>query len=84
MVEKAVALAYDNRNYSAPRITAKAKGEAAKRMLELAKKHGVPVVSEEELCERLYLFELETVVPEVLYELVAEIYSFVWSLREGT
>jgi flagellar biosynthesis protein len=84
MLEKAIALSYDRRENSAPRITAKGKGEAAERLLAIAREHGVPVVNEEELCERLYLFDLETVVPEVLYELVAEIYSFVWKLREGT
>ncbi len=84
MLEKAIALAYDRRENTAPRITAKGRGEAAERLLAIAREHGVPVVKEEELCERLYLFDLETVVPEVLYELVAEIYSFVWQLREGT
>ncbi|WP_020612774.1 EscU/YscU/HrcU family type III secretion system export apparatus switch protein [Sediminispirochaeta bajacaliforniensis] len=83
MLEKAIALAYDRDTYSAPRITAKGSGEAAKRLLALAKKHGVPVMGDEELVQRLYLFDLEAVIPEDLYEVVAEIYSFVWKLREG-
>jgi flagellar biosynthesis protein len=84
MVEKAIALAYDKDSYSAPRVTAKGRGEAARRLLAVAKEHNVPIVSDEELSEHLYLFDLESVVPETLYEVIAEIYSFVWRIREGT
>lgn len=81
MLEKAVALAYDER-HRAPRLVARGKKQWAKKMVKIAESYGIPLLQNGEMVETLYPFEPEQCIPEDLYQAVAEIYRFVWSLRE--
>jgi len=77
--EVAVALKWDG--VGAPRVTAKGRGEAAARILELAQLHNVPLQHEQELVELLLLVDLNKEIPRNLYVAVAEVIAFAYSLK---
>ncbi|NPA32557.1 MAG: flagellar biosynthesis protein FlhB [Aquificae bacterium] len=76
-MKKAVALRYEPGKDEAPRVVAKGRGELAKKLIELAKKEGIPVVEDEALVDALIELELDTQVPRELYEAVARVLAFV-------
>ena len=76
--EVAVALHYDGEN--APRITAKGRGELAKRILATAKANGIPLQDDPELAAILAQIPLGTEIPEALYRAVAEVIAFAYLL----
>ncbi len=75
----AVALRWEGTG--APRVTAKGHGEVATRILELAQKHSVPLREEPALVEVLSHVDLGREIPTVLYQAVAEVIAFAYSLR---
>ncbi len=79
MIKKAVALKYDSNKDIAPKVVAKGAGEVANKILEVAKEYKVPVVKNSPLLEMLYNIELDNVIPEDLYEVVATIIVYLYS-----
>lgn len=75
----AVALKYDGLN--APKVTAKGTHELAQQIIELAKKHSVPLSENKELVSLLASLELGEEIPEVLYLAIAEIIAFAYILK---
>jgi flagellar biosynthesis protein len=75
---KAVALRYLPHEDRAPRVTAKGSGKVAEEILELAKKHGIPIQKDATLVSVLSQLELNEHIPEDLYQVVAEILTFVY------
>ena len=75
----AVALTYDGE--AAPRVTAKGRGEVARRILEVAAEHHVPVQENALLAEALSQVELDDQIPIEMYQAVAEVIGFVLRLR---
>jgi len=75
----AVALKYDGEN--APIVTAKGSQELAEQIIELAKKHNVPLTENKELVTLLSTLELGEEIPEMLYLAVAEIIAFAYMLK---
>jgi flagellar biosynthesis protein len=75
---KAVALNYEPNHDQAPRIVAKGSGQVAENILNKAKEHGVPVEENRSLVEVLSKFELNSEIPAELYQVAAEILSFVY------
>lgn len=73
----AVALSYDETEDSAPKLTAKGKGEIAIRILALAEQHGIDVVQDENLAELLHKLDLDELIPIEAYIAVAEIFSYI-------
>ncbi len=71
----AVALEYDREQ--APRVTGIGKGDAAERMLEIARHHGVPLVENSQLAVALSKLPLDQEIPERLYRAVAEVLSYI-------
>lgn len=74
----AVALRYDGR--SAPRVTAKGRGELAERILALAREHGIPIRDDPPLTELLARIDLGDEVPPELYIAVAQVVAFAYRL----
>jgi flagellar biosynthesis protein len=70
---KALALQYDKTKMAAPRLTAKGQGQLAERMVELARRNGVPVREDRFLLESLEGLDVGQDVPPELYHVVAEI-----------
>lgn len=79
----AVALQYDEEHMNAPRIIAKGEMKLAKKIVEIARKHNVPIMQNIPLARSLYTVELDEDIPEELYETVAEILNLASRLVNG-
>jgi flagellar biosynthetic protein FlhB len=80
----AVALRYDEATDRAPIVVAKGVDEVAARIREIARKHGVPVMSRPPLARALHKHVKEgRPVPSNLYRAVAEVLAYVYRLRGG-
>ncbi len=79
--EFAVALRYDVAVMSAPVVVAKGQRLMAQRIRDLAAEHDVPVVQKPELARALYrMVDLNESIPGTLFQAVAEVLSFVYSI----
>ncbi len=78
----AVALKYDRADMGAPLVVAKGAELIAAQIREIAKKHAVPMLRDVPLARALYEIEVDNEVPEELYETVAEVLRWVYSLNE--
>lgn len=78
----AVAIRYTVGQDSAPMVVAKGADLLAQRIKVLAKEHKVPTVENKALARALYAnVEIGKAVPPDLYQAVAEVLAFVYSLR---
>lgn len=73
---KAVALKYP-KNANLPFISAKAKGELAKKLIEIAEKQKIPVVKDITAANILSVQEIGSAIPENTWEIVAKIFAAV-------
>ncbi|WP_223700250.1 EscU/YscU/HrcU family type III secretion system export apparatus switch protein [Sutcliffiella deserti] len=80
--KKAVALSYDKSKQAAPIVSAKGKGLVAENIIQEAIKHRIPIQEDPALIEMLLELELNKSIPEELYEIIAEVLSFVYKLHE--
>jgi flagellar biosynthesis protein len=80
---EAAALRYDRGKDSAPRIVAKGKGVVADKILEIARRHGIPIREDRELIRMLASLDLYREIPPDLYKAVAEILAFLYSRNRG-
>jgi flagellar biosynthesis protein len=78
--KEAIALNYDNDVDDAPRIIAKGKGKVAENILDSALKHDIPIQQDPSLTELLSKLEINTAIPEELYQAVAEVFAFVYKV----
>ncbi|MGL4363165.1 MAG: EscU/YscU/HrcU family type III secretion system export apparatus switch protein [Cellulosilyticaceae bacterium] len=79
--EKAVALSY-KKGMNAPIVVAKGQGYVADNILKEAKEAKIPVYKDEKLAKLLTEIEIGDQVPEVLYDLVAQVLVFVSDMDE--
>ncbi len=78
----AVALRYDDKQDAAPVVVAKGVDEYAAKIREVARKHGVPVLSRPPLARALHkLVDENKSVPSNLYKAVAEVLAFVYRIK---
>jgi flagellar biosynthetic protein FlhB len=81
----AVALAWDELKMEAPVVTAKGADLVAKRIREIAKENGVPIMENPPLARTLYAkVELDQAIPPNLYAAVAQVIAFVFKLKRKT
>lgn len=78
--KKAVALRYDQMKDQSPRVTATGKGLIAKEIIEKARENHVPIVEDESLVELLSTLNINEAIPEELYEVVAEVFAYVYKI----
>lgn len=79
-VETAVVLKYI-KSLPAPFIVCKGKNKLAEQIKKIAEENDVEIIRQDDLAERLYVFEQGAFIPEELYEVAAEILSFVYNLQ---
>jgi flagellar biosynthetic protein FlhB len=80
-VHVAVALRYDGGAMAAPRVVAKGERLVALRIVDLARRHGVPVVENPPLARALHrAVEIGREIPPDLYRAVAELLAHVYAL----
>ena len=73
---KAAALKYDPSQNRAPKILASGKGKVAEAIIAKAKEYDIPLFANEALVESLVGLEIESEIPQELYQAVVEV--FVW------
>ena len=78
--KQAVALRYQPGEDSAPKVTAKVRGCLAEQILDLARKHNVPVREDKDLLQILSRLDLNQEIPPDVYRAVAEILAFIYRL----
>jgi flagellar biosynthesis protein len=78
--KQAVALSYDANVHEAPVVAAKGKGYVAEAIIAEAKQHGIPIQEDPSLVQLLSELEVNEMIPEDLYALVAELFAFIYRL----
>ena len=78
---KAVALRYEKDKDHAPRVIAKGRGEIARKIIEIAAAHNLPLYEDKNLVPILEALDLEIEIPPELYRAVAEVLAFVYRLN---
>lgn len=81
--DTAVALKYDAGVDVAPKVVAKGRNYLAQKIIEVARTNSVPVYPDAGLAQLLYEVNLDRAIPEELYQLVAEVLAWVWSIDAG-
>ena len=80
----AVAIKYDANQNAAPVVVAKGEDFLAQKIKEVAKENNVEIVENKPLARMLYAnVDVGQEVPPELYQAVAEVLAFVYSLREN-
>ena len=80
----AAALKYEKVREMAPRVIAKGKGRQAERMLAIAREYDIPIIENKELLKILMQIDENELIPEIVYQTVAEIYAFILQLDENS
>lgn len=78
----AAAIEYDREKDPAPRVTARGHGFVAERIIDLAKKYGVPIKEDPALAQILSRLDIDEEISPELYKVVAEILAFVYSVND--
>ena len=78
-MEKAVALHY-NEDLPAPIVLAKGKGELARRIRQIAERHGIHMAAMPALADSLIELEIGSLIPEEFYRIIAELLVYVRSM----
>lgn len=76
MRKKAAALAYEEYKDHAPRVVASGQGKIAETIIAKAREYQVPLFCNAELVDSLIKMEVNSNVPEALYQAVVDV--FVW------
>jgi len=74
----ACALKYKDDEDQAPVVVASGEGDLAERIVRAARDYGIPIVRDVPLAHALSELEVGEVIPEALYEAVAEILRAAW------
>ena len=78
----AIAILYERGKTAAPKVLAKGAGFVAKRIVELARSHAIPVVERKPVAQVLFkTVEVGQEIPLALYYAVAEVLAYVYRLR---
>ena len=81
--DTAVALHY-NDDLPAPIVLASGRGALAQAIARIARENGVPLVADPELAASLIELDVNTLIPESLYEVIANLLVFVRGLKMDT
>ena len=79
---RAVALRYDAGQDGAPHLVAKGDRLLAERIIELAQEHGIHIYEDPDLVALLAKLDIDTEIPEELFQAVAEVLAFVYRLNQ--
>jgi flagellar biosynthesis protein len=74
MNKKALAVKYSV-GMEAPYVIAKSKGELTRRLLEIAEKHDIPVIKDQNFIKQVFEIPLG-IIPEKYYDVFAELLVF--------
>lgn len=79
----AIAIKYDMDSFEAPYVLAKGVDLVAENIRSIGRENSIPIVENKILARTLYeTVEIGEMIPEELYEAVAEVLAYVYSLKE--
>lgn len=81
-VRKAAVLKYKHQIDRAPTLVAKGRGIVADRIVEMARKHRIPVESDPALVEVLSQLDIDQEIPPDLYRAVAQVLAYVYKMTK--
>ena len=78
----ACALKYEAEKMESPKLLAKGTELFAKKIIEIAREHQVPVIENPPVARAIFrMVEINSTIPPELYKAVAEILIFVYNLK---
>ena len=77
----AAAMKYVRGEHAAPRVTAAGRGTLAMKILEAARRYGVPIHEDPDLAAALATLKINQEIPPALYRVVAAILVFVYRMN---
>ncbi len=83
----AIAIKYDAKEMTAPKVVAKGKDLIAQKIKEVAAEHNIPIVEDKPLAQLLYkTVEIDEQIPPTLFKAVAQILAYIYQMktRRGT
>lgn len=81
----ACALKYNAEEMDSPMLIAKGTELIAKKIIDIAKEHNVPVIENAPVARALFkMVELNRTIPPELYKAIAEILLFVYNMKKST
>ena len=81
IINKAVALVYDEKVAGAPKVVASGKGVVAEKIIATAREAGVYIKEDRNLVEILAKIPLGGEIPLELYQTIAEVLAFVYQVN---
>ncbi|MFW5985009.1 MAG: EscU/YscU/HrcU family type III secretion system export apparatus switch protein [Halanaerobiaceae bacterium] len=81
-IKKAAALKYDHNNDRAPKIVAKGEGQLAEKIIKKAAEEDIPLRENKDIIDVLLKLNIGEEIPRELYQVIAEILSFIYQLEE--
>lgn len=82
--KQVVALKYNVEQDHAPKVIAKGKGYVADELIKEAIRYNVPIQEDASLVQLLSQLEMNESIPEQLYEVVAEVFAFIYRIDKNT
>ena len=79
-IKIATAIKYDMDTDSAPRLVAKGVGIVAENIIKKAQENDIKVIEDEGTAQSLMQLEMESEIPEVMYDAVAKILAFIYEM----
>lgn len=80
-IKNAAALLYNREINNAPIVISKGSNYLAGRMADIARKHKIPIVSDEDTAKQLMQLEIGEEIPYSLYEAVSIILKYIYKLK---
>jgi flagellar biosynthesis protein len=81
-MRKAAVLKYKHQVDRAPTLVAKGRGVVADRIVEMARKHRIPIQSDPALVEVLSRLDIDQEIPPDLYRAVAQVLAYVYKMTK--
>jgi FlhB-like protein len=79
-IDKAVALGYRRIDVDTPVVLASGSGYIARKIVDIAERHGIYIKEDQLLAESLSRLGLGEAIPPELYRAVAQVLAFVYAL----
>ena len=80
-LKQAAALSYEQGQQGTPKVIANGRGQIAEKIIAIAKENHIPVVKNDWASEVLCNLPVNSEIPEVLYQVIAEIYAYILSIE---
>ena len=79
-IKIATAIKYDMDKDSAPRLVAKGVGIVAENIIKKAQENNIEVIEDKGIAQSLMQLEVESEIPEIMYDAVAKILAFIYEM----